>query len=408
MEDLDLKQMSAMVDIIAEEKGLPREAVLSIIEQAIAAAWRRDNGDRAMNVRASLNTITGEADVYVAREVIEDGLAYTPATEIPLAEALKDHKDAKLGDIVEEKFKVTHFERVGAQTAKQVMISRLREAENDAVLSAFEDKVGTIVTGTIARVEPKLVRIDLGRASGIMPKSEQIDGEYYTVGKRIKVYVKNIERGERGAQLILSRGSAEFVEHLFRQEVPELDNGTVEIRGIAREAGRRTKIAVTSTVPGVDPVGTFVGGRGIRVQAVMNEIGDREKIDVVTWSDNSSEYIREALSPAEVNTVEIDGKKAKVYVSEDQQSIAIGKQGQNVRLASKLTGFDIDIEVVKSTPKKKKKNVEDSLLSAIEESSDEEPTESTESIASPEKTSDSDPVTPEAEAESAVGETSEN
>ena len=394
MEDLDLKQMSAMVDIIAEEKGLPREAVLSVIEQAIAAAWRRDNGDRAMNVRASLNTTTGEADVYVAREVIEDGLAYTPATEIPLAEALKDHKDAKLGDIVEEKFKVTHFERVGAQTAKQVMISRLREAENDAVLSAFEAKIGTIVTGTIARVEPKLVRIDLGRASGIMPKSEQIEGEYYTVGNRIKVYIKNIEHGDRGAQLILSRGSAEFIEYLFRQEVPELDSGTVEIHGIAREAGRRTKIAVMSTVPGVDPVGTFVGGRGIRVQAVMNEIGDREKIDIVTWSDNSSEYIREALSPAEIHTVEIDGKKAKVYVTEDQQSIAIGKQGQNVRLASKLTGFDIDIELVKSTPKKKKKNVEDSLLNALEETSEED---------SPKDTNEQT-----AEAESAVGETSEN
>ena len=394
MEDLDLKQMSAMVDIIAEEKGLPREAVLNVIEQAIAAAWRRDNGDRAMNVRASLNTTTGEADVYVAREVIEDGLAYTPATEIPLAEALKDHKDAKLGDIVEEKFKVTHFERVGAQTAKQVMISRLREAENDAVLSAFDDKIGTIVTGTIARVEPKLVRIDLGRASGIMPKSEQIEGEYYTVGNRTKVYIKNIEHSDRGAQLILSRGSAEFIEYLFRQEVPELDSGTVEIRGIAREAGRRTKIAVMSTVPGVDPVGTFVGGRGIRVQAVMNEIGDREKIDIVTWSDNSSEYIREALSPAEINTVEIDGKKAKVYVTEDQQSIAIGKQGQNVRLASKLTGFDIDIELVKSAPKKKKKNVEDSLLNALEETSEEN------------SLKDTDEQT--AEAESAVGETSED
>ena len=410
MEDLDLKQMSAMVDIIAEEKGLPREAVLNVIEQAIAAAWRRDNGDRTMNVRATLNTTTGEADVYVAREVIEDGLAYTPATEIPLAEALKTNKDTKIGDIVEEKFKVTGFERVGAQTAKQVMISRLREAENDAVLAAFEDKVGTIITGTIARVEPKLVRIDLGRASGIMPKSEQIEGEYYTVGNRIKVLIKNIERGDRGAQLILSRGNAEFIEYLFRQEVPELESGTVEIRGIAREAGRRTKIAVTSTVPGVDPVGTFVGGRGIRVQAVMNEIGDREKIDVITWSDNPSEYIREALSPAEVNTVEINGKKAKVYVTEDQQSIAIGKQGQNVRLASKLTGFDIDIELIKSTPKKKKKNVEDSLLSALEESSDEptdvteESTDSATSSGAPEST----PITPEAAAESAVGETSEN
>ncbi len=371
MENLDLKQMSAMVDIIAEEKGLPKDAVLNVIEQAIAAAWRKDNGDREMNVRAVLNTKTGEADVYVAREVIEDEIAYNPSVEIPLKEATKLKKDAKIGDLVEEKTKVTSFGRVAAMTAKQVVIQRLREAENDAVLSAFEDKVGTVVTGTVSRVEPKLVRVDLGRATGIMPRSEQIDGEYYNVGSRIKVLIKNIERNDKGAQLILSRGSADFVEYLFRQEVPELGNNTVEIRGIAREAGRRTKIAVMSTVPGIDPVGTFVGGRGIRVQAVMNEIGDKEKIDIVTWSDNASEYIREALSPAEIIKVEIDGKKAKVFVSEDQQSIAIGRQGQNVRLASKLTGYDIDIELSKAAPKKKKTNVEDSLLSAIEETSEE-------------------------------------
>ncbi|MBR2837076.1 transcription termination/antitermination protein NusA [Candidatus Saccharibacteria bacterium] len=374
METLDLKQMSAMVDIIAEEKGLPRDTVISVIEQAIAAAWRKDNGDRDMNVRAVLNTNTGEADVFVAREVIEDGLAYNTSTEIPLSQA---GEGAALGDIVEEKHVVKDFGRVAAMTAKQVFIQRLREAENNAVLAEYEDKIGTVVTGMITRVEPRIVRIDLGRASGIMPRSEQIDGEYYTVGSRIKVYIKNIEKADRGAQLVLSRGCAEFVEYLFRQEVPEIDNGTVEIKGIAREAGRRTKIAVASTTNGVDPVGTFVGGRGIRVQAVMNEIGDREKIDIVTWSDNPSEYIREALSPAEINKVEIEDKHAKVYVTEDQQSIAIGKQGQNVRLASKLTGYDLDIELIKSSGKKKKKNVEDSLLSALEEDdkSDPKPTE---------------------------------
>ena len=367
MEGLDLKQMSAMVDIIAEEKGLPRETVLNVIEQAIAAAWRKDNGDKDMNVRAVLNANTGEADVFIAREVIEDDVAYNPSSEIPLKEA---GEGAKIGDIVEEKQKVTGFGRVAAMTAKQVVIQRLREAENEAVIAEYEDKVGTIVTGVITRVEPKIVRIDLGRASGIMPRSEQIDGEYYTVGSRIKVYIKSIEKNDKGAQLILSRGSAEFIECLFRQEVPEIENGTVEIKGIAREAGRRTKIAVTSSIPGVDPVGTFVGGRGVRVQAVMNEIGDKEKIDVITWSNNASEYIREALSPAEINKVEIDGKKAKVLVSEEMQSIAIGKQGQNVRLASKLTGYDIDIELVKATKKKKSKNVEDSLLSALEETSE--------------------------------------
>ncbi len=375
MENLDLKQMSAMVDIIAEEKGLPKETVLDVIEQAIAAAWRKDNGDRDMNVRAVLNTKTGEADVFVAREVIEDGLAYNPSIEIPAKEA---GKDAKVGDIVEEKHKVTSFGRVAAGTAKQVVVQRLREAEQDAVLTTFEDKIGTIVTGTVSRTEPKLVRIDLGRASGIMPRSEQIDGEFYSVGKRIKVLIKKIERNERGAQLILSRGSAEFIEYLFRQEVPELENNTVEIKSIAREAGRRTKIAVMSTVPGVDPVGTFVGGRGIRVQAVMNEIGNKEKIDIINWSDNASEYIREALSPAEIAKVEIDGKKAKVYVAEDQQSIAIGKQGQNVRLASKLTGYEIDIVLQKAAPKKKKQNIEDSLLSAIEETVEESEKEDSE------------------------------
>lgn len=368
MENLDLKQMAAMVEIIAEEKNLPKETVLDVIEQAIAAAWRKDNGDRDMNVRATLNTKTGEADVYVMREVIEDDVAYNPATEIPLKEA---GKGAKLGDIKEEKFKVETFGRVAAMTAKQVVVQRLREAENESILNMFEDKVGTVVTGTVSRVEPKLVRIDLGKANGIMPRSEQIEGEYYSVGSRIKVFIKGIERNDRGAQLILSRGNAEFVEYLFRQEVPEIENGSVEIKGIAREAGRRTKIAVASTVPGIDPVGTFVGGRGVRVQAVMNEIGEREKIDIINWSDNISEYIREALSPAEVAKVDISGKKAKVSVTEDQQSIAIGKQGQNVRLASKLTGYEIDIELVKSAPKKKKQNVEDSLLSALEEAEEE-------------------------------------
>ncbi len=364
MENLDLHQMSTMVDIIAEEKNLDREIVLNIIEQAIAAAWRKEYGNRDMNVRVELNVNTGEATLFIAREVIEDGLAYNPATEIPQFEA---GKSAELGDIVEEKLKITTLGRVAARTAVQVLTQRLREAENEGVIAAFENRIGTIATGTVTRVEPKVVRIDLGRATGIMPRSEQIDGEYYSVSSRIKVYIKKVERDERGAKLILSRGCAEFVEALFRQEVPEIESGAVEIKGIAREAGKRTKIAVTATAPGVDPVGTFVGGRGVRVQAVMNEIGDREKIDIITWSDNSSEYIREALSPAEVVKVEIDDRKAKVLVTEDQQSIAIGKQGQNVRLASKLTGYEIDIELAKSAPKKKKQNVEDSLLSALED-----------------------------------------
>ena len=367
--DLDLKQMVAMVDIIAEEKSLPKETVIDVIQQAIAAAWRKDNGDKDMNVRCELDLNTGDAEIFVGREVIENDVAYNPATEIPLSEA---GKGKEIGDIVEEKHKVTTFGRVASQTAKQVVIQRLREAERDAVLAMFEDKIGTVVNGTIVRVEPKIVRVDLGKATGIMPKSEQIAGEFYSVGSRIKVFIKEIERNDRGAQLILSRGCPQFIEYLFRQEVPEIENGSVEIKAIAREAGRRTKIAVAATMPGIDPVGTFVGGRGVRVQAVMNEIGDREKIDIVNWSDNNSEYIREALSPAEIQKVEIEGKHATVYVAKDQQSIAIGRVGQNVRLASDLTGFEIDVEVAKAPEKKKKKNVEDSLLSAIEDTAEEE------------------------------------
>lgn len=379
MEGLDLKQMAAMVKVIAEEKDLPEETIIEVIETAIAAAWRKDNGDREMNVRAELNTKTGEATAYVIREVVENGIAYNPATEIPESEA----KGKKVGETVEEPHKITSFGRVASQTAKQVVVQRLREAERDAVLAIYEDRVGEIVNGTVAQVTPRIVRIDVGRASGIMPKSEQIDGEYYQVGSRIKVMIKNIERDERGAQLILTRGSKEFIEELFRQEVPEIESGTVTIKAVAREAGRRTKIAVAGNVPGVDPVGTFVGGRGVRVQAVMNEIGEREKIDIVNWSDNLSEYIREALSPAEIMKVEVVEEKegdlkpgekrgrAKVYVSPEQQKIAIGRAGQNVRLASDLTGYELDITLAEAPKKKKRVNAEDSLLSAIEDNTEE-------------------------------------
>lgn len=369
MEDLNIKQLTLAVRTIAEEKNLPEETVMEVIEQAIAAAWRRDNGEREQEVRAELNTIDGTAKVYVQREVVED--AINDATEISLEDAKKVKKDAKLEDIIEEEFTVTSFGRVAAQTAKQVVLQRLREAEREVVLAEFEDKIGTVVNGIVQRVEPRVVRVELGKATGIIPQSEQIQGEFYSVGSRIKVFIKDIERDNRGPQLILSRGNEAFVEYLFRQEVPEMETGAVEIRGIAREAGRRTKLAVASTVPGVDPVGTFVGGHGTRVNAVMNEIGDQEKVDIVTFDENIDTYIRNALSPAEVVKVEIDeeAKRAKIFVAEDQQSIAIGRGGQNVRLASRLTGYELDIEtaVAKPVEKKAKKNIEDDLFSAIEE-----------------------------------------
>ncbi len=375
MEEINIKQLVLAVHTIAEEKNLPEETVLSVIEQAIAAAWRRDNGERDQEVRSELNINDGTATVYVAREVVEE--VGSEAVEISLADAKKIKKDAVIGDVIEDKFEVTSFGRVAAQTAKQVVLQRLREAEREVVLGEFEDKIGTVVNGTVQRVEPRVIRVDVGKANGIIPQSEQIQGEYYSVGSRIKVFIKDIERDNRGPQLILSRGNEQFVEYLFRQEVPEIETGAVEVKAIAREAGRRTKIAVASTVPGVDPVGTFVGGHGTRVQTVMNEIGDQEKIDIVPYDKEIEQFIKNALSPAEVARVVIDekAKRATVYVDESQQSIAIGRSGQNVRLASRLTGYELDIEQQVAAPKKaaapaRHKNIEDSLLDALNESAE--------------------------------------
>jgi N utilization substance protein A len=374
MDEINLKQLTLAVRTIAEEKNLPEETVLSVIEQAIAAAWRRDNGERDQEVRAELNVNNGTAVVFVAREVVEE--VGSDAVEISLEDARKLKVDAEIGDTIEtEQHEVTSFGRVAAQTAKQVVLQRLREAEREVVLAEYEDKIGTVVNGIVQRVEPRVVRVELGKAVGIIPQGEQIQGEFYNVGGRIKVFIKDIERDNRGPQLILSRGNEAFIDYLFRQEVPELESGAVEIKGIAREAGRRTKLAVASTVPGVDPVGTFVGGHGTRVQAVMNEIGDQERIDIISYNEVPEEFIRAALSPAEVVKVEIDepAKRAKVFVTEEQQSIAIGRGGQNVRLASRLTGYELDIETAKPEAKaeaKPRKNIEDDLFSAIEESAE--------------------------------------
>ena len=370
MQDLNIKQMTLAMRTIAEEKALPEDVVLGVIEQAIAAAWRRDNGEREQNVRAELNINDGTAKVSVVKTVVDD--VENDINQISLEDAQKIDKNAELGgEIVTETHDVTSFGRVAAQTAKQVVIQRLREAEREVVLAEFEDKIGTVVTGVVQRVEPRVVRVELGKATGILPQSEQIQGEHYSVGQRLRVFIKDIERDGRGAQLVLSRGNEAFIEYLFRQEVPEMETGAVEIKGIAREAGRRTKLAVASLVPGVDPVGTFVGGHGTRVNAVMNEIGDQEKIDIVTYDENIDTYIRNALSPAEIVKVEIDKehKSAKVYVTEDQQSIAIGRGGQNVRLASRLTGYELDIETAAAKPveKKPRTNIEDGLFAAIED-----------------------------------------
>ena len=375
MEDINVKQLVLAVRTIADEKNLPEETIMSVIEQAIAAAWRRDNGERDQDVRCELNVNDGTANVFVAREVVEE--VGSDTVEISLQDAKKIKPDVELGDTIEDKFPVVSFGRVAAQTAKQVVLQRLREAEREVVLSEYEDKIGTVVNGTVQRVEPRVIRVDLGKANGIIPQSEQIQGEFYSIGSRIKVFIKDIERDNRGPQLILSRGNEDFIKYLFGQEVPEIETGAVEIKAIAREAGRRTKIAVASTIHGVDPVGTFVGGHGTRVQAVMNEIGDQEKIDIIAFDENLEQFIKNALSPAEVIKVEINDKtnRAAVYVTEDQQSIAIGRAGQNVRLASRLTGYEIDIEqtvaeISKPAAPMRRKNIEDSLINALQESAE--------------------------------------
>lgn len=385
--DFDIKQLAQAMKIIAEEKNLPEDLVQEIVETALASAYKRDYGNRDQEVRVAVNLNTGAVDVYIQREVVES--VEDENTQISLAEAKKNKKDAKIGDIVEQFVEVKTFGRVAAQTAKQVIMQRLRDSEREVVIAEYEDKVGQLVNGIVSRVENRLVRVEVGKAQAIMPASEQSSAERYFPGQRLKLYLKEIEKGFRGPQLIVSRGSSELVKQLFFAEVPEMESGAVEMKAIAREAGVRTKLAVHSTVQGVDPVGTFVGGHGTRVNAVVSEIGDQEKIDIVVWDDNPEVFIASALSPTKVKSVVIDeaSKRAKVVVNEDQLSVAIGKGGQNVRLASKLTGYEIDINAVKGAndevkseepapltvdkvqkPKlKRKSDLENSLLSAIDE-----------------------------------------
>lgn len=395
--EMDFKQLAQAIKVIAEEKNLPEEQVQDVVQQALAAAWRRDYGDREQEVRVTMNLNTGEVTAFVTKEVVEE--AENPHMQISLGDAQVIRKNAKVGEAIEIEQKVEDFGRVAAQTAKQVILQRLREAEREIVLAEYEDKIGTIVNGTVTRVEGRVVRVELGRAQGILPVSEQIQGERYYPGQRLKFYLKDVEKGFRGPQLIVSRGSKEFIELLFKAEVPEMENNAVEIKAIAREAGVRSKIGVTSNVQGVDPVGTFVGGHGTRINAVRDEIGNQEMIDIVVWDKDPATFIANAMKPANVTKVNIRDTKATVIVPEDQLSIAIGKAGQNVRLAGKLTGHELDVEAekgastepeaekqpevenVESKPVvqklKKKTELEENLLKAIEEhGTDEEKTSS--------------------------------
>lgn len=370
-------QFISAIEQICEEKGISKEMVLGAIEAAIIAAYKKDFGDKEQEVRVELDPNNGDATIFVTKEIVES--VEDPMIQITLADAKKVKKDASVGDFVEVKEDDKEFGRVAAQTAKQVILQRIREAERDVVFSEYSDKEGQIINATVQRFENGNTYIDLGKATGVMFPNDQIPNEKYYPGQRIKVFVVRVEQTNRGPQIVVSRSHPDMVRRLFEMEVPEIANGTVEIAGIAREAGARTKIAVKSNAEGVDPVGTFVGGRGTRVQAVMGELGE-EKIDIIHYSDNPAEYITNALSPTKVISVKIDeeNKKALVKVPEDQLSLAIGKSGQNVRLAAKLTGWNVDIDGADDAgieqtakeveepakPKTRTQDLEDALIAA--------------------------------------------
>ncbi len=344
----------AAINMIAEEKNLPRDIIVETVEAALAAAYKKDYTDKDQEARAKIDEETGEVHIFESKIVVPDGEVENEFLQIGLSDAKKIDKDAIVREadieneiepyMVEMEAHPEDFGRVAAQTAKQVIIQRLREAEREIVFTEYKDKEGIVLNGNVQRVEGSVAYVDLGKATGVLFASEQIPGERYYNGQRLKVYVVRVEQTARGPQIVLSRAHAQMVKHLFELEVPEIEAGSVEIVGIAREAGIRSKVAVKSNAPGVDAVGTFVGGRGSRVQAVMSDLGE-EKIDIIPFVEDAEEFIANALSPTKVSSVTLNEteKKAVVRVPEDQLSLAIGKQGQNVRLAAKLTGWNIDI-----------------------------------------------------------------
>jgi len=370
------------INQICDEKNISRDVVMETVKAALASAYKKDYGSRDQEVRVEIDEKTGGIDVYIAREVVET--VEDAETQMTLPEAKKIKKTAKVGDVVEIHDVPADFGRIAAQTAKQVIIQRIREAERDMVFEEFKDKEASMVNGVVQRVEGDTIIVDLGKAAGVLYRSEQIPSEHYYVGQRIKVYVVRVESSAKGPQIILSRAHPDMIRKLFEMEVPEILAGTIEVKAIAREAGERTKVAVASDQEGVDPVGALVGQRGSRVQSVMAEIGE-EKIDIILWDPDVKTFITNALSPAKVTEIEIneEEKKVQVKVPEDQLSLAIGKRGQNVRLAAKLTGWNVDIAgaddagvekiaMATATKGKKTADIEDAILKSIESQGTEE------------------------------------
>jgi N utilization substance protein A len=348
------KEFQLAIEQIAAEKNIPVEKILETIEAALAAAYRKDFGKPTENIKVKFDTETGGAKVFDVKTVVEEipedpeqqkEKEINPKEHIALADAKKKKKSAKVGDAIETPITPPGaYGRIAAQTAKQVIIQRLREAEREIVSREFKGKEGEIINGSVQRIEGRNVYVDLAQATGVLYPHEQIPGETYTVGMRLKVYVAEVKETSKGPEIVLSRSHPKFVAKLFELEVPEIYSAVVQIKGIAREAGSRTKIAVWTDQEGVDPVGSAVGQRGTRVQTVIAELGG-EKIDIIQFDEDPDVFLRHAMSPAKVLSVDLNEaeKRAKVVVDEDQLSLAIGKGGQNVRLAAKLTGWKIDV-----------------------------------------------------------------
>lgn len=354
---MDQTKFMQAISQIAEEKSLTKDKILETVEQALAAAYRKDYGNKEQVIRVDMDEVTGAMDIFQVFEVVEE--VENPEAQKTEDEAQDIKKGSKVGDLVEISLPQPQgFGRIAAQTAKQVIIQRIREAERDVIMTEFAGKESELVNGVVQRIEGRNIIVDIGKANGIMFPSGQIEGERYRVGQRMKVVIEKVEQTSRGPQIMLSRTHSDLILRLFELEVPEIGAGTVEIKSIAREAGSRTKIAVLSTKEGVDPVGSCVGQRGTRVQAVIAELTN-EKIDCVLWDEDPVNYLVNALSPAKVTKVGTNEKerKAQIFVPEDQLSLAIGKNGQNVRLAVKLTGWDID--VVAEEEKKENKSKKD-------------------------------------------------
>ena len=342
-EGIDNKQLIVAIQELEKEKGIKKDYLLDSIESALLTAYKR-NYNSQENVKVVVDRETGASHLYSVKEVVEH--AENPILQISLEEARKLDKEAQIGGTVDVELVPKNFGRIAAQTAKQVIIQKLREAEREIIYSEYSERKGEIVSGIIQKADQNIVVMDLGKVEGVMPAKEQIPTEKYHVNDKIKGYILDVEKGAKGVpQVIISRACPEFVKKLFEFEIPEIYEGVIEIKAVSRDAGSRSKVAVYSPNENIDPVGSCVGQKGVRIQNVINELNG-EKIDVIEWNEDPSTYIASALLPAQILAVDVKEKEkfAQVIVPDDQLSLAIGKSGQNARLAAKLTNWKIDIK----------------------------------------------------------------